>query len=356
MELIERYVTAVEQYLPHRSAADVGTELRSLLTDSLEQRAAAAGRPPDEELAVEMLREFGEPREAAARYGEPRYLIGPRLYPVFMSVAGAIIVIRAIFAVCGKAVDAIVNGHGLNLEIAGRLVYDYCHGTVVALGLTVIGFAIAERAGANESAAEDAKDEWDPLTLPPLPAASPGKRLSLHEVEQTVWGDVILLVLLNFFPRWLGIPFGWHRHYMWLPLADLGIQLPVLLWNACWGGLLVFNLALLRERRWTLTLRRVEIGLGILGACALAVVLWRSGPSPIDMAWFTSHGWTASDDYPMFLAAVYKLARIAKAVVWGLLIWQIWGVWRSASRLLTPSPERLQSPSYGASNGAPNPE
>jgi len=68
MELIDRYVHEIGQLLPGRMRADVQAELRSLLTESLEDRARAAGRAPDAELVKTVLREFGSPQEAAARY------------------------------------------------------------------------------------------------------------------------------------------------------------------------------------------------------------------------------------------------------------------------------------------------
>jgi hypothetical protein len=85
MDLINRYAHEVGQYLPHRLRADVEAELRSLLTDSVEERARAEGVPADDALAGTVLREFGTPKDVAARYApEPQYLIGPRLYPVYV--------------------------------------------------------------------------------------------------------------------------------------------------------------------------------------------------------------------------------------------------------------------------------
>ena len=57
MDLIDRYVVEVARHLPAKSAEDVAEELRSLLSDAFEARAARTGRPKDEALAVEVLRE-----------------------------------------------------------------------------------------------------------------------------------------------------------------------------------------------------------------------------------------------------------------------------------------------------------
>ena len=96
MDLIDRYVHEVGEHLPYRLRADVEAELRSLLMDALEERAGAAGRPPDAELAAVVLREFGAPRDVAQRYSpEAQYLIGPRLFPAYKRTLQ---ILAAIFA------------------------------------------------------------------------------------------------------------------------------------------------------------------------------------------------------------------------------------------------------------------
>src|SRR5262245_30812836 len=93
MDLIDRYVVEVARHLPAKDAEDVAKELRSLLGDAVEARAARTGRPNDEALAVEVLREFGEPEVVAARYRVPKHLIGPDWYSIFKSVALGVLLI-----------------------------------------------------------------------------------------------------------------------------------------------------------------------------------------------------------------------------------------------------------------------
>jgi hypothetical protein len=76
-DVIESYVHAVARRLPPRKRDDVAFELRALLTDDLHARAAAEGRPPDGEMALDMLRGFGRPSETAVRYHQPFTIIAP---------------------------------------------------------------------------------------------------------------------------------------------------------------------------------------------------------------------------------------------------------------------------------------
>ncbi len=74
-EVIESYVRDVAKCLPRKKRNDVAFELRSLLSDELSAKAQAAGRAPDKAMAMELLKGFGRPAVAAARYHERPALI-----------------------------------------------------------------------------------------------------------------------------------------------------------------------------------------------------------------------------------------------------------------------------------------
>ena len=66
--VIESYVDDVVRRLPRGQRSDVGFELRSLLNEELDAKAAGAGRAADEPLTLALLRDFGTPDVVAARY------------------------------------------------------------------------------------------------------------------------------------------------------------------------------------------------------------------------------------------------------------------------------------------------
>jgi hypothetical protein len=323
MDLIDRYVFEVARYLPYRNGRDVATELHSLLNDSLEQRAELAGHPPNEEMAVELLREFGEPEDVAARYDEPRYLIGPRLYPTFIYVALIIVIVPAVVALVGNTIGWVVNGRGWHWDAIARGIANYVQGTFVCLGLATLVFAVIERTTSADSTAEEEKQDWNPRELPPLPAIENKQAFSMRDVERSIWGDILGLVLLNVFPQWLGIPWGWQYRWLLVPLPDFGIPLPVSLLNVFLVCCLLLNVVLALERRWTHRLRWAQFGLGVFGAVTLAVIVIRAGAPLIDAAWLTAHGWLPGDQLPYLLSTIGKLSRIARGTLWGFLLVQI---------------------------------
>jgi hypothetical protein len=76
-EVIERYVDDTVRLLPRRQRSDVATELRALLNEELSARAGESGRPADEALALSLVRGYGPPNEAAARYRPAWTIIDP---------------------------------------------------------------------------------------------------------------------------------------------------------------------------------------------------------------------------------------------------------------------------------------
>jgi hypothetical protein len=76
-DVIESYVRDVARLLPRKRRDDVAFELRALLQEELAAKAEAAGRVPDNAMAMALLAGFGRPAEAAARYEPRRPLIDP---------------------------------------------------------------------------------------------------------------------------------------------------------------------------------------------------------------------------------------------------------------------------------------
>jgi hypothetical protein len=59
MDLLERYLQAVEQYLPAKGKEDTLAELRANLLAQMEDKAEMLGRPLTEEEEAEVLRGHG---------------------------------------------------------------------------------------------------------------------------------------------------------------------------------------------------------------------------------------------------------------------------------------------------------
>jgi hypothetical protein len=349
MDLIDRYVYEVARNLPAKS--DIPHELHSLLTDALEQRAEKEGRPADEAMAIDVLREFGKPEELALRYSEHRSLIGPELFPLFESVVWSILVIIAGAQLLGVVAPWVIEGRSPDFTRIGIGLWNYVKTAFIWLGLAVLGFAVLERTWTRTEPVR--KQDWDPRDLPELPTEEDPSRLDLEKVEYSIWGAVLMLILLNVFPHWLGI-ISTPKGGTWtvVPASVLGINLPVAIINLWLVSRLVLNVFLWREREWARVLRWMEFAFGVLAIAALSAILAGVSPPQIDANWFTARGWKMDDDFLSEIASG-KPGRIFSAVMWASLAWTVWQSFRRLW-LLVREPLKTQTAAQTQLPGHPD--
>lgn len=127
LELVERYLAAVERRLPHElPSADILAELREALTTRIDAKEGALGRPVTVEELSEVLKEFGNPDFIAYRYRKQPYLIGPEIAPYFWPVqriaVGLMMALTLVGSVVGhlgteRPVSAVFGTIGDMLEV-----------------------------------------------------------------------------------------------------------------------------------------------------------------------------------------------------------------------------------------------
>jgi hypothetical protein len=312
MELFDRYVLEVSKQLPRHLRGDVSAELRSLLQDQLEERAARSGRPADESLAREVLIEMGKPDDVATRYYPPApALIGPELYPAFIVVLKIALGFLAAMMVFWTLVasglrpgtmPAIFEWRGLVGFVGQYLALAFTN-----FGVLVLVFAILERlqrraASTSGSAGTTAPARWNPDQLPKLTQSD---RVSRGEIAWRIYVIVTLMALFNFFPLLVAATFihddGWVRVPFLLP----AIREHLLWLNLWWVAALVLNVAVYRSRRWTPMTRWAEVVLGVLAVALLYRMVNGSPFIGIHPDWIADRGWDPD-----------RLARLG-SLIWG---------------------------------------
>jgi hypothetical protein len=333
--LIERYTHEVGRHLPAQNRQDVQAELRSLLLDSLEQRAAESERPVDNDMAAALLREFGHPEEVAGRYRPaPRYLIGPRLYPVFRTVVMAIVLgFAGLFAFAIVLVPVLVTpakdwpGVG---EIA-QIFWGYVNAVIWNVAIATLIFAIAEH---RMAARPESPREWEPKELPPVKDPD---RISVSDRVLRIYWISVVLAVMNFFPQWFGIAVGWDRRLLVLPFEDLGIHVPVLLVNAVCLAAILLHVQLLRRGRWKPAERWWELGLE-LGWTLVGAVIWMS-LTPVAVAGIPEYLSQLFGKVISFAVPAMTVGSGATAVVllWRLIGRKAYEEWRSSGHAMMVS-------------------
>lgn len=272
MNLIERYVSEIGKNLPRKSRGDIETEIRSTLEDMLEERAARAGRPADDEMVKELLKEYGAPEKVAQSYLPTQYLIGPKLFPIFWLVLKIVFTVLSVLAVIGFGVrygmsDLTMQSFG---GLLGKSILEYLGGMISAFGNLVLVFALLERFVPQAAHDKELDGDWNPneLTKEPDP-----DEIRPWEPIVTIAFTALGLVLLNFYPQVLGIYFFSGDVSVFLPaLSDAFFRM--LPWiNAAWILGIALQAWLLRQGRWTPPARWFEMALKVAGVMIAYLLL-----------------------------------------------------------------------------------
>jgi hypothetical protein len=285
MNLIDRYITEVGKHLPRRNRTDIEAEIRSTLEDMLEERTQGKD-PADETTVMELLKEYGAPRQVAATYKTHQYLIGPRLFPIFETVIKIVLAVVAGASLIGLAVSLAKTGlTGPEfVSSIGEWFGGLISGWMAAFGNVVLVFAILERTRAAHEIEKEFK-EWDPKELKSEPDPD---QIDRPDHIATIIFTFLGLVILNLYPNllairylndgtWVSIPVLTEAFFRFLPWINILSLVQI-----------IFHGSMLGQRMWTPVTRLLGILVEIAGMI-LAIVLLRT-PGVLN---FTSEVWSA---------------------------------------------------------------
>jgi len=168
MDLLERYLQAVGQYLPEASKDDTMAELRENLLAQMEDRAEELGRPLNDGDVAAILLEHGKPEKVALRYLPQRSLIGPTVFPFYMFTLRRMLPLVVLVYAVAQTAMLLLGGTGGDLS--GRIVTAVLKlfpvllvsAACVTLTFVLIEFVIS-RGGLT-----DTLNKWNPMELPPV--------------------------------------------------------------------------------------------------------------------------------------------------------------------------------------------
>ncbi len=280
MNLLDKYVEEIGKGLPRRNRLDIEREIRSTLQDMLDERAARAGKPADDEMVRALLKEYGAPAKVAASYGPPQYLIGPRIFPVFLLVTRIVLAVLLAVSLAGLGLSLARTPGGPDvIRELGKFGLQLFGALISAFGNIVIVFAILERVlPASKFEQREEEEEWDPAQL----AAEPDPaEVKPAEPIVAILVTVIALVVLNLYPDLVGIGFVSQGRWTTVPaLSDAFFR--YMPWINLLGVLQIgLNLVLLRRGRWNTDSRIANLVLDVCGIVLAGVML--AGPSLVDL-------------------------------------------------------------------------
>ena len=188
-DLIARYLSAFESYLPAAQRADVTAELKDSIESQMEEREAELGRTLTSIEVGEVLRTYGPPIIAASRYWKQQQLIGPRWLPYYWQTLRTVLWGLLVFNVVALFAGFATNGNALQAFVR---VWGLALGSLsAAVGIVTIVFALMERFGSRTTPGR----EWNPSTLPQLSEGGPVSQAT--SATELIVNAVIVLWLMN---------------------------------------------------------------------------------------------------------------------------------------------------------------
>ncbi|SDL87121.1 HAAS signaling domain-containing protein [Sediminibacillus halophilus] len=203
MEMVERYIYAVTQRLPQGQRIDIAEELRGLIEDMLEERND--GRPVENTDIERVLIELGSPAELAEEYrGTSRFLVGPDLFPAYLSVMKMVLIITVSAMGIIFAVETILTPMSILHHFVDLLISLFVTATQVFAWITA-GFAAAQYFGVAPPGLSGGynRKNWNPSELPPVPDKK--KQIKRGDVLTGIIFSILLLVLVRFSNHLFGV-------------------------------------------------------------------------------------------------------------------------------------------------------
>ena len=270
-EMIERYVHEVGRHLPRKNREDIQMELHSLLQDSLNEQVADSGLEPSAKMVAELLREFGNPEDIAARYRPEQVLIGSKIFPIYKLVVTIALTIVAAVHLFG-VLYVLLQGETADLgQTLLKSFISFGRFAFLNFGLITVVFAIVERAEGSELEINTKKSaDWDPYQLPPVKDPD---RIDRFEMIVGIIFAALFIVAFNFFFDVIGfIDFtGEDRGVIPLLAAEFRQHVPWL--TASWVLDSLLKMVVLAQGRWQRPTRWVQVGLELFGIYVLYRIL-----------------------------------------------------------------------------------
>ena len=256
--LTDRYVWGVLRAVPDRQRAELEPEIRALVADAVEARAATTG---GDATAAERaaLTELGDPELLAARYTErPLYLIGPGYYLEYRRLLTLLLTIVVPIVTLATMGAGFIAGTGATEVAISAISVGVSVGVQLAFWVTLV-FALVERSRARAAGPIVA---WTPDRLPSVPSPS---RLGAGEAVASVAASVFLIGVVIWQP-----PF--YADGGTVPFFDPALS-PA--WAAWFIGVAVlqiaFTVVVYAARRWTWP---IAIANAALGAAFAIPAVW----------------------------------------------------------------------------------
>lgn len=266
MDLVTRYIAAVQRELPEDKRDEIGRELNANIRDQLDALAEQKGELSDDNIAAVLL-QMGHPRDVAQQFVPPQPLISLSYMPVYRYTLYMALGILFVLQIIASTSAWLQSQFGLLLylkSVASGFIGDAC----LAFTAITITYVLLSR---EPDAAAQTTPNWHPRQLP---AVEPGwQTISLQNIF-TDLGTYAFLLVLIWYPLWFTPE---QLEAQRISLAEPVRQFltwctPVLL-----AGI-VLNIGQLKQRLWNRMLLLANI---LINSALLVILLYLASNGPL---------------------------------------------------------------------------
>lgn len=258
MELVNRYVQAVQSYLPAAQQQELGREISAHLLDQLDSAAQQQGRPLSSTEIEQVLQRWGHPRLVAMQYAPPKPLVSSELMPLYWQSLSYVLGALFVLHVLKSSLTLLQAEYFKLLQFLLQLLFGFADTALLAFASVTLlfygtGFSPQWQRWWSGS-------HWKIKDLPPV--SRPWQRIAGSDIITDIASSAFLLLLL------------WHPLWMsFETLATLRITLSaeLLLWRPWLSGLLLLSLLAAVGWAWRPYWTRRALGLNVLLNLLLAL-------------------------------------------------------------------------------------
>ncbi|CAM3681564.1 HAAS signaling domain-containing protein [Rheinheimera salexigens] len=311
MELVKRYIAAVQRELPENKRDEIGRELNANIMDQLEALQEQQGTLNNSAIAS-VLKTLGHPRTVAQQFVPQQPLINAAYMPVFKNtlfmVLGILFVIQMFKMTTVWLSFDHIGLFGYLHGLASGFVEKACFAfTAITLSYWLISRQHSEKQ-------IDRANDWQPENLPAVGAS--WQHISLQTIFTDLASYVFLLVIV-WFPLFASVEKIASGNIILSTQALWILQLssPVII-----AGVL-FSLWQLRQRLWSRPMLKANV---CLNALLVAIALTLANISPILQ--LNTEQWQG-------IISVARLERSAMITLLIIALFPAWEVLRDLYRL-----------------------
>lgn len=302
MQMLERYLQAIEFWLPKHQRQDIIAEIAEDLNSQIEDQQSALGRKLTEGELEALLKRRGRPVLVANHYRPQKFLIGPVLFPAYVFVLKIVSLFYLlpwfIVFVIAHRVQHPGLDWGVSLLAAGAAVWSVAP---AAASVITLLFAVLQWSETRTPFLAN----WSPRQLPPVRA-----RYTIP-LSTSVLELVANLVFLFWWIAYASSPVLFDGPAFKLILTPVQVYF-------FWGYLAIacFNLALaaanLRSRSWTVLRATVRLIIDMAGG---ALFCWFLRANPVATLYIANLGSVQATAINIWIGRCVPIAVIVAVLV-----------------------------------------